>query len=245
MNEALEDTKYSLSDIAFSANTSRSHFEHRLAIQAATTEELKKGLAEFLDNSESASILTGQIKPGAQPKIAFLFTGQGSQYAGMGRQLYETQPVFRAALDQCAAILDSILGCPLLEILFSADDNNSIDQTTYTQPVLFAFEYALAQLWRSWGIEPQAVLGHSVGEYVAACIAGVFTLEDGLRHIAARARLMGALPHNGRMAAVFADAPRIADILKPYQDQVSIAAINGPDNTVISGESSARANRVG
>ena len=118
-------------------------------------------------------------------------------------------------------------------------ESNELNQTTYTQPALFAFEYALAEMWRSWGIEPYAVLGHSVGEYVAACIAGVFSLEDGLRLIAERARLMGALPQNGTMAAVFADAPRVADVLKPYQDLVSIAATNGPENTVISGERSA------
>jgi acyl transferase domain-containing protein len=118
-------------------------------------------------------------------------------------------------------------------------DTDEIHQTQYTQPALFAFEYALAQTWRSWGIEPHAVLGHSVGEYVAACIAGVFTLEDGLRLIAERARLMGALPQNGTMAAVFADATRIAQAIQPFHDKVSIAATNGPDNTVISGEASA------
>ncbi|MBC7878685.1 MAG: amino acid adenylation domain-containing protein [Anaerolineales bacterium] len=233
----LKNSNHSPSDISFTANTSRSHFDHRLAIQAGSSEELKKELVAFVSNTTSASI--GHVKPGAQPKIAFLFTGQGSQYPGMGRQLYETQPVFRAALDQCAQILESILDRPLLEILFPTNKDDFIHQTTYTQPALFAFEYALAQMWQSWGIAPHAVLGHSVGEYVAACVAGVFSLEDGLRLITDRARLMGALPQNGTMAAVFADTARIAEILKPYQDQVSIAAVNGSENTVISGESSA------
>jgi len=235
-SDSLNKTQYSLADVCFTANTGRSHFEHRLAIQADSSEELKNGLNAFVAHTNVSAISTGQAKSGAKPKIAFLFTGQGSQYPGMGKQLYETQPVFRAAMDQCAEILASGLDCSLLEILFESD---SIHQTGYTQPALFAFEYALAQMWRSWGIEPYAVLGHSVGEYVAACIAGVFSLEDSLRLIAERGRLMGSLLRNGKMAAVFADAARVTEALKPYQDQVSIAATNGPENTVISGESSA------
>ena len=234
----LETIGEPIADVCFTANTSRSHFEHRLAIQAISSEELKVGLDAFVANTNVLSLLTGIAKPGVQPKIAFLFTGQGSQYPGMGRGLYQTQPTFHAALDRCAEVLESILDHPLLEILF-ADKNEIIHQTSYTQPALFAFEYALAEMWRSWGIAPQAVLGHSVGEYVAACISGVFSLEDGLRLIAERGRLMGALPKNGSMAAVFSDAPRVAEALIPFQDLVSIAATNGPENTVISGESSA------
>jgi acyl transferase domain-containing protein len=256
--EMLATTEQPVQDIAFAGNTSRSHFEQRLAIQAGSFEELKTGLDAFISGHvardgiphapdmagyhpalQNASFNIGRTKPGAGPKIGFLFTGQGSQYPGMGKGLYETQPAFRAALDQCAEILDSILDRPLLEIILPSDGDSSIHQTTYTQPALFAFEYALAQMWRSWGIEPGAVLGHSVGEYVAACIAGVFSLEDGLRLIAERGRLMGALPRNGTMAAVFADVTRVAGVLKPFQEKVSIAASNGPENTVISGEVSA------
>ncbi|HET7143577.1 MAG TPA: type I polyketide synthase, partial [Anaerolineales bacterium] len=239
----MESAQQPVGDYAFTANTTRSHFEHRLIIQAASQAELKNGLDAFVGNADIPALSTGHTKPGAQPKIAFLFSGQGSQYSGMGRQLYETQPVFRAVLDQCARILESILDRPLLEIILPSEpserNDSIIHQTTCTQPALFAFEYALAEMWRSWGVEPHAVLGHSVGEYVAACIAGVFSLEDGLRLITERARLMGGLPQNGSMAAVFADAPRVTDALKPYRDQISIAAVNGPENTVISGESSA------
>lgn len=243
LNEMVELTlndlnnKDSLADVCFSVNTGRSQFEHRLAVHATSTDELTKALDDYLNKTDSPFISTGQARSGSQTKIAFLFTGQGSQYNGMGKRLYETQPAFRAALDECAQILASILDRPLLKILFS-DNDQAIHQTQYTQPALFAFEYALAQMWRSWGIKPHAVLGHSVGEYVAACIAGVFTLADGLRLIAERGRLMGALPQNGMMAAVFTDASRIADILQSHLDKVSIAATNGPDNTVISGETS-------
>ncbi len=226
----LENSQHSLADVCFTANTGRSHFERRLAIQAVSPEELKNQIKAII--STTSSLPTGHTKP----KVAFIFTGQGSQYSGMGHQFYKTQPVFRSALDSCAEILDSILDRPLLEVLFS--DKNDIHQTTYTQPALFAFEYALAQTWRAWGIEPHAVLGHSIGEYVAACIAGVFSLKDGLRLITERGRLMGTLPQNGGMAAIFADAARVFDVLKPYQELVSIAATNGPENTVISGKTS-------
>ncbi len=238
----LESSKLELANVAYSANTGRSHFEHRLAIQASSSDELTNGLKAFIADTSNPALSVGFARPGTQPKTAFLFTGQGSQYPGMGRQLYETQPVFRSALDRCAQILEDVLDRPLLDILFPSKDFNRSDlihETTYTQPALFAFEYALAEMWRSWGIEPYAVMGHSVGEYVAACIAGVFSPEDGLRLITERARLMGALPQNGMMAVVFTDTSHIADVLKPYQAQVSIAAENGPENTVLSGEKSA------
>ena len=225
----------SLADLCFTANTGRSHFDHRAAVVADSLEELGQQLAAITAKEEQ------KLLPITQPKIAFLFTGQGSQYVGMGRQLYDTQPTFRQALDDCDAILRSYLDKPLLEVLY-ADTHSSnselceLNETAYTQPALFALEYALAKLWQSWGIEPDAVMGHSVGEYVAACIAGVFSLEDGLKLIANRGKLMQALPPNGQMAAVFTDEATIAKAIEPYRTQVAIAAINSPQNTVISGE---------
>lgn len=154
----------------------------------------------------------------------------------MGRQLYDTQPTFRDALNQCDELLRPNLSQSLLSILYPESGQSSkLNDTAYAQPALFALEYALAQLWQSWGIEPDAVMGHSVGEYVAACIAGVFSLEDGLRLIAERGRLMGSLPNEGTMAAVFAEEALVVKAIAPYQNAISIAAVNGPTQTVISG----------
>jgi acyl transferase domain-containing protein len=154
----------------------------------------------------------------------------------MGRQLYETQPTFRRILDHCQELLESWLEVPLLEVLYPADtDMLLLDQTAYTQPALFALEYALAELWKSWGIVPDVVMGHSLGEYVAACVAGVFSLEDGLRLVAERARLMQALPREGEMAVAFGSPARLRELLAPWRQDVAIAAINGAEHAVISG----------
>jgi acyl transferase domain-containing protein/acyl-CoA synthetase (AMP-forming)/AMP-acid ligase II/acyl carrier protein len=225
-----------LSDICYTANTGRVQFAHRLAVSAASTEELCTRLADFCAGRDVPAVSVGKVQGRERPKIAFLFTGQGSQYVGMGRQLYETQPTFRAALEKCDQLLRPYLEHSLLSVIYPVDHELALlHETAYTQPALFALEYALAELWRSWGIEPDIVMGHSVGEYVAACLAGIFSLEDGLRLIAERGRLMQALPERGEMVVVFAEPERVAPVLEPYSAQVAIAAVNGPRNTVISG----------
>ncbi|HEX4150141.1 MAG TPA: acyltransferase domain-containing protein, partial [Pirellulales bacterium] len=222
-----------IANICFSANTGREHFDHRLAISVSNHAELARALASP-EAAAGAKAAQGR-RSAAPPKIAFLFTGQGSQRTGMARQLYETQPVFRAELNRCADLLKPHLDQPLLDVMFGqANGSSALDQTVNTQPALFAVEWSLAQLWRSWGVEPAALLGHSVGEYVAACQAGVLSLPDGLKLIAARARLMQSLPADGMMAVIAADATYVQQLLTHHQD-ISIAAVNGPRNTVISG----------
>lgn len=227
----------SFADICFTASVGRSHFAHRVAVVAESATQAQEWLTAFTEGKRVPGVVKGRV-PGEPPTIAFLFTGQGSQYVGMGRQLYETQPTFRAVLDQCNEILKAYLERPLLSVLYPQqdDEESPINETAYTQPALFALEYSLAQLWLSWGIEPAAVMGHSVGEYVAACIAGVFSLEDGLKLIATRGKLMQSLPQDGAMAAIQVGEKEALAAIAPYGERVSIGAINGPQSTVLSGE---------
>ena len=228
-----------LADVCYTASTGRSHFSHRLAVTASSAEQARERLNAFAQGQPSAGVVSGVLPGGDPPKIAFLFTGQGSQYAGMARGLYQTQPVFRAVLDRCAEMLNDQLDRPLLSLIFAETEEDAalLNQTTYTQPALFAVEMALVELWKSWGVQPGAVLGHSVGAYAAACAAGIFSLEDGLRLISRRAQLMGALPEGGSMAAVFTSEEQVQPYVAARSQTVSIATLNAPDNTVISGDS--------
>ena len=245
-----------IADLCYTANTGRAHFNHRLAVIASDRQELAEKLLYWKTGKEVVGLFSGQLDSGRKsPKLAFLFTGQGSQYVNMGRQLYEQEPTFRQALDQCDQILQQYLESPLNQVLYPQDPQHSsssvLDQTAYTQPALFAIEYALFKLWQSWGINPDAVMGHSVGEYVAATVAGVFSLEEGLKLIATRAKLMQQLPCGGQMVSVMANESKVREVITPYKEKVAlakpavgIAAINGPLSVVISGEAEAIAAMV-
>jgi acyl transferase domain-containing protein/thioesterase domain-containing protein/acyl carrier protein len=240
-------------DVCWSANTAWSDFNQRATIVAKDSDELKTRLRAFSgeNGAPATGIKQGSARSIGRPGVAFLFTGQGSQYVGMGRGLYETQPVFRRALENCDAVLrESWGGESLLDVLCMTaeaatpsagglSDESKLNQTKYTQPALFALEYALAELWASWGVVPDIVLGHSVGEYAAACVAGVMSLEDGLRLIAERARLMQNVQRPGKMAVVFASREQVSKEIEIANGTVVIAVINGPENIVISGEAAA------
>ncbi|SBT94568.1 Acyl transferase domain-containing protein [Streptomyces sp. DI166] len=223
-----------LADLCHSAGTGRAHFRHRLAAVGADREEVAARLDAFLRGDGDPGLVHDEAE---DTDVVFLFTGQGAQRPGMTARLYQTQPTFRRTLDTCAEILRPLLGRPLLSVLFPADPADTrINDTAYAQPATFAVEYATAQLWRSWGVEPAAVLGHSFGECVAACVAGAMSLEDGLAFTVERARIIEQFCKPGTMAAVFAPEAEVAARIADDLDRISIAAVNGPANTTISGE---------
>ena len=231
----------SLADAAFTAGVGRSHLGERLAVTAENEAEASAALTAFAGGRSHVNVLRGSVAPGSETGVVYLYTGAGAQYPGMGQALYETSPIFRDGIDRCDALLGAdARGLTLKSVLQSASMADApIHEIGWTQPALFAVEYALTELWRSWGVEPAAVIGHSAGEYAAACAAGVFSLEDGLRLIAERGRLMQALPPGGMMAALYAPVEEVAAAVRPLQDKVAIAAINAADSVVISGETAA------
>jgi len=168
-----------------------------------------------------------------------MYTGQGSQYKGAGYELYRTEPVFRSALERCEQLLIPYINHKLTDLLYAKEyDAALLNQTNIAQPLIFSFGYALTSLWREWGVRPDIVMGHSVGEYAAAVTAGIFSLEDGMKLIAERGRLMNGVDEDGQMYAVFADVDLVKTYLKEYSaKKVSIAAINTTNNVVISGAS--------
>ena len=224
----------SLADVCFTAGVGRSHFEHRAALVVNSTESAREVLRALAEDRPAPGLLRGECAD--KPRTAWLFTGQGSQYAGMARELFDTEPVFAETMTRCAAVVADVLEKPLLDVIFDVDGPDAQDtlrQTSYAQPALFAVEMGLARLWQSWGFEPDVVIGHSVGQYTAACVAGVFSLEDGMLLMAERGRLFGSLPAGGRMAAVFAAAERVESLTDEFPS-LSVAAYNGA-NTVLSG----------
>ena len=222
-----------LSDMAWTAAVGRSHFAHRAGLTFRDAASLREGLTAL---AEAA----GEPGPRAATKVAFAYTGQASQWVGMGKALYEQEPVARAVLDRCDRAFRDERGASLLDVMFGRDGaKGDLDDSAWTQPAIYALECALTALWESVGVRPSVVVGHSLGEIAAAQAAGVFSLEDGLRFAAQRGALMGALPGEGAMAAVFAPADRVAAAVEEQNaasagPAVSMAADNGAQQ-VISG----------
>lgn len=234
--DALESGAVEVADLGLAASAGRAALPVRAAVVGADRSEVIQGLRQLAEQNDDRS---GVVAAGTARRVTvgFLFTGQGSQYVGMTNDLAANCDAFRVAYDEASAALDLELDVPLSVVMNATDGR--IDQTRYTQPALFALQYGLVAAWRSFGVEPSVVLGHSIGEYAAACCAGVLDLATAARLVAVRARMMGALPAGGAMAAVAAGADRVEPVLRGIAGIVSIAATNAPDETVISGEAAA------
>lgn len=228
----------SLENITYTNNSYKSDFSQRVAITGNSRNDLVQNLDAYLNNRVSNSVLESTGKVGL-PKLVFLYTGQGSQYIGMGKELYTKFEVFQSAFDDCSELFMPYLEQSLTELIYSGNyDDEYIANTRYAQPLIFSIEYALDKLWESLNINPDVVIGHSIGEYAAAVRAGIMTLDGAVKLLANRASLMASLP-NGSMTSIFANREIVEDLIKGYEDQVSIAVINSASNIVVSGEKDA------
>ncbi len=220
-----------LADIAYTLQVGRKAFEQRRTL-------VVRDVADAIQTLEDASGQRGTNDQARNERsVVFMFPGQGAQYVGMAQELYRDEPVFRTWVDRCAELLRPHLGQDIRTVIYAEPQNaedklQPLNQTALTQPALFVVEYALAQLWQSWGVQPQALIGHSIGEYVAACLAGVFSLEDALAIVAARGRLIQSCPTGAMLSVALPEA----ELLPLLRDGLAIAAINGPQATVVAGE---------
>ena len=229
----------SLEDIGYTAALRRSHHEHRLAIVGRSRQEIIASLEAFSRGKPHHGVSSGYAAPGAPRRLVFVFSGQGSQWIGMGRELLEKEEVFRASMGQCDALLRAQGGWSLLEELNRDTASSRLDDTEIAQPALFALQIALAALWRSWGVSPDAVVGHSVGEVAAAHVAGILSLEDAVRVVFHRGRVMQQTAGQGAMAAVELPEEEVQQALVGYGNRLAIAAMNSPSSVVVSGEQGA------
>lgn len=231
----LQNSDSALADIAYTLQVGRRHFAHRRAVVCRDREEALR----LLEGGDPEQLLTARAEPG-HPPVAFLFPGQGAQHINMALALFQEEPLFREEVDRCVALLKPHLGLNLQEVLYPSEERGEemsarLNQTEITQPALFVIEYALARLWMAWGVCPEAMIGHSIGEYVAACLAGVVSLEDALFLVAARGRLLQSLPA-GAMTAVALPAVELNLLL---EGEMALAAVNGPSLSVLAGPTDA------
>ena len=225
----------SLADFSYTSGSGRSHFSNRAAVVTSSIGDCLVQLEHIAKNKKDGLAISATFPEATTLITSFLFTGQGSQYAGMGKALYQSEPVYKAVVDECLEYLHKEIDFSFLDLLLGTEVKKDIDQTEWAQPAIFIVEYALSKLWEHWGIKPNYLLGHSIGEFAAACYAGVFSLEDALKMITARGRLMQALDKPGKMISIVAGEERVNNLIKGFEN-ISIAAVNGDGSTVISGD---------
>lgn len=238
----LGETQASLNSLCLSSNRHRDHFKYRVALTAHSKEQAIERLNQYLEDKASPDIHTTRAEVKKAPRVAFVFGGQGSIYSGMSKELYQQQPSFAKALDECCHILDGILDTSLLQLMHSeAEDASRLlnAKAQYAQPALFSIQYALSQMWTTLGITPCAVAGHSLGEYAAACVAGILSLKDALHLVAERGRLTDTLGSHGSMLVVFSTQETITPLIQQHAARVSVAVINSENSIVLSGDKTA------
>jgi acyl transferase domain-containing protein len=228
----------SLHDVAWNAAVRRTHHDHRLAVVAGRMQELAASLSAFGAGQPVPGAAAGRTA-GQPPRLAFVCSGQGPQWWAMGRQLLEHEPVFCEVIHQCDAVVRRLGSWSLLDELTAEETQSRMAVTAVSQPALFALQVALAALWRSWGVRPVAVIGHSVGEVAAAHLAGVFGLEDAIRIIYHRGRCMEQAPARGRMLAAGLSPDEARRLMAGYGNRISLAAVNAPASVTLSGEAAA------
>jgi acyl transferase domain-containing protein/NAD(P)-dependent dehydrogenase (short-subunit alcohol dehydrogenase family)/acyl carrier protein len=233
----LGETSASVTDICYTASERRSHFEHRVAVLGRSKAEYKARLAEWLSSDQSLASMQGRGEAG--PRVGFVFSGQGPQWYAMGRELLAEEPVFRAVLTECDALLRPLSRWSLLEELAAPEDVSRLGQTEVAQPALFALQVGLAALWKSWGLLPDGVVGHSVGEIAALHVAGALTLADAVRVVWHRGHVMQQATGLGRMCAVSMTAAEARELVSVYGERLSVGAFNGPRSVVLSGGTAA------
>ncbi|MCA9875544.1 MAG: acyltransferase domain-containing protein, partial [Anaerolineales bacterium] len=234
----LRTSDASLHDIAYTSAVRRTHHEHRLVVIGSTRAALIDQLDAFLKGESRPGFTTGRVSAGASG-LVFVFPGQGAQWLGMGRDLLQTEPVFRQAIEQCDAAIRPYVDWSLTAELSADPATSRLEEIDVVQPVLFAIQVALAALWRAWGIEPDAVIGHSMGEVAAAHVAGALSLDDAACIICQRSKLLRSVSGQGAMAVVGLSMAETAVRLKGYEDRLSIAVSNSPRSTVVSGDPAA------
>ncbi|MEU0786323.1 type I polyketide synthase [Streptomyces sp. NPDC006173] len=227
-------TGVDLGAVGWSLLSSRSRFEHRAVVLGRTRAELLAGLTSLSRGQENAGVVRGRAS--TLGGTVFVFPGQGSQWAGMGRRLYDTFPAFARSLDACAAALAEWTDWSLLDVLRAADGAPGLDRVDVLQPALFSVMVSLAALWRSWGVEPAAVIGHSQGEIAAAHVCGALSLRDAAKIVALRSKALVDLIGHGAMASVAESEQTVQERIAPWSGQVSVAVVNGPRSVVVSGE---------
>lgn len=238
-----ENTDTKLEDIIYTNNSSRTDFSWRTVVSASNREELVQRLTNYIDQKDSVGVCTNLETIGDfndKRQVVFLFTGQGSQYVGMGKSLYETNPVFKQAVDECNELFKPYILMSLTDLIYTDKySEDMVNKTVYAQPLIFTIEYAMCKVLSKIGIKPDKVIGHSIGEYAAAVAGGVMTLEDAVKLVAVRGRLMDSAPGEGAMLAVFCDEDTLASLMKGYEERVCVAVYNAKNNQVLSGEKQA------